>query len=762
MAIFTSDVSSTVGWAENFGVDVGDLQFQRLDPADFQSPADPAVSYAGDYIEYVYDESSYDAVWRFGGDFEFDMNGSEVEAVSGTVTQIDYRLTYFVDWDPGVPYWKEFSISGISIDVSAFQTLDDAALTALIFSGDDSIKGTPYSDVLLGFDGADVLQSGRGEDILDGGLGADTTVDGLGDDIHYVEGNADRVIEKAGEGGLDVVRSGSNYVLAAGVAIEWLETRDGTGTAAIDLTGNELDQNVRGNEGVNRLEGAGGKDFLHGEGGGDLLYGGIGNDLLKGGSGADYLNGGTGADTAYYESASAGVVVHLLAPANNQGEAAGDTFVSIEYIHGSRFDDELAGTAGVNRLEGDYGADDLFGLDGDDKLYGGFGDDHLEGGEGSDTLLGENGADHLDGGAGWDTVSYETAGLVVVDLQTPANNQGHATGDTFNSIEKIIGASGNDRLSGDAGANTFAGGYGADRLFGRDGNDTLEGSGGIFDGDYLSGGAGLDTASYEAATGRVVVQLLTPENNEGEASGDTYNSIENIVGGNFDDGLVGTTGGNRLDGGQGADRIFGIDGNDTVVGGEGADYLSGGLGTDTASYASATARVIVSLANTAINTGDAAGDTFNSVENLLGSAFDDYVYGNNAVNVIKGGAGNDIIKGYGGNDTLAGGSGQDIFVFNTALDPATNVDTVTDFNVTADTIWLDDLFFAALSTGPLAAAAFRTNATGQGEDTDDRIVYNTSTGELSYDSDGNGAGGSVLFAKLTAGLALTSADFVVI
>lgn len=92
----------------------------------------------------------------------------------------------------------------------------------------------------------------------------------------------------------------------------------------------------------------------------------------------------------------------------------------------------------------------------------------------------------------------------------------------------------------------------------------------------------------------------------------------------------------------------------------GDDALSGGLGTDTVSYAAAGSGVTASFANASINTGEAAGDTYDQVENLTGSAFDDYVYGNSGNNVIDGGAGNDILKGYAGNDHLIGNSGDDV------------------------------------------------------------------------------------------------------
>ena len=226
--------------------------------------------------------------------------------------------------------------------------------------------------------------------------------------------------------------------------------------------------------------------------------------------------------------------------------------------------------------------------------------------------------------------------------------------------------------------------------------------------------------------------------------------------------VLGGDGKDKLYAGAGNTKLFGQNGDDTLMGGAGADYLSGGTGTDRASYASATKAVVVSLANPAINSGDAKGDSYNSIENLTGSNYSDALNGNSAANAINGAAGNDTIKGYAGNDTLTGYSGADNFVFNTALNASTNVDTITDFNFSADTIQLDDAIFPFPMLGTLSSAFFRANTTGLAQDADDRIIYETDTGELYYDANGNASGGGILFAKLGIGLGITAADFVVI
>jgi Ca2+-binding RTX toxin-like protein len=304
---------------------------------------------------------------------------------------------------------------------------------------------------------------------------------------------------------------------------------------------------------------------------------------------------------------------------------------------------------------------------------------------------------------------------------------------------------------------------------------------GIIDGTKVAishGGSGITTETltvlnsgtisggekaYDSLSSVIAKDEIT---NTGKMIGDAYlgggDDLYDGRLGTIDGDVFGDIGNDRLYAGAGNNRLFGQDGGDTLMGGAGADYLSGGTGTDRAAYSSATKAVIVSLSNPAINSGDAKGDSYNSIENLTGSNYNDALNGNSAANAINGAAGNDTIKGYAGNDTLTGYSGADNFVFNTALNASTNVDTIIDFNFSADTIQLDDAIFAALTAGVLASTAFRANTTGLAGDSSDRIIYETDTGELYYDANGNASGGGVLFAKVGIGLGMTNADFVVI
>jgi len=147
---------------------------------------------------------------------------------------------------------------------------------------------------------------------------------------------------------------------------------------------------------------------------------------------------------------------------------------------------------------------------------------------------------------------------------------------------------------------------------------------------------------------------------------------------------------------------------------------------------------------------------------MAGANFKEKLTGNTGANILLGGGGNDTLNGRTGNDTLTGGSGNDNFLFNTTLG-ATNVDQITDFSFVNDTIRLDNAIFNAIvGVGVLSAAQFVANASGAAGDLNDRIIYETDTGELYYDSNGSAAGGSVLFATLSPGLGITNADFFIV
>jgi Ca2+-binding RTX toxin-like protein len=322
-------------------------------------------------------------------------------------------------------------------------------------------------------------------------------------------------------------------------------------------------------------------------------------------------------------------------------------------------------------------------------------------------------------------------------------------------IENAVGGSGNDTLTGNGVNNWLQGGSGKDRLIGSDGNDTLRGGSGA---DVLDGGGGVDALDYRDKSVAVSVALNGATGTIVKVNGsneDTSKNNENVLGG------------------SGADTITGDSLANLVRGGGGKDVLNGSAGVDTADYSDKAAVVSLALngsASVVVKVNGVNEDTIRNFENATGGSNGDTLVGDSRANVLNGNAGNDKLTGGSGNDTLVGGlgkdtltggAGKDLLMFNAALG-SSNIDTIVGYSVADDTVRLENAIFKALgaATGTLAAGKFFIGSAAR--DADDRIIYNQSNGALIYDSNGNGSGGAVQFAKLSAGLSLTHADFYVI
>lgn len=286
-------------------------------------------------------------------------------------------------------------------------------------------------------------------------------------------------------------------------------------------------------------------DIIDGFGGDDELKGRGGDDILRGGVGADMLDGGGGFDIIDYSTSAESVAVVLGTGFVSGGDAAGDTFTSIEGVIGTNvFEDTLIGSSSANILDGLAGNDRLNGLEDDDVLYGR---------DGSDFLMGGAGADKLFGGGGFDWARYaESEAGVTINLATGTASGGNAEGDKLKNMENIEGSDDPDSLTGNSLDNFLRGLSGADILKGGDGDDILQGGGRD---DYLEGGAGNDTLDG------------------GGLGGSDANGGGNNI-------LYGGAGFDTLTGGLGDDRVHGGKAADTLIGGEGIDYLEGGKGAD--------------------------------------------------------------------------------------------------------------------------------------------------------------------------------------
>jgi Ca2+-binding RTX toxin-like protein len=191
-------------------------------------------------------------------------------------------------------------------EIETLSALDPAATSALGLAGNalaQVINGNAGANVLIGGGGSDYLVGLGGDDILVGNADASSTLQGgAGNDSYYVSRAGDSLVEFVGEGN-DRILTSVSYTLSAGQEIEMLSALDPSGTAAIDLAGNEFGQGILGTNGTNVLFGDGGADDLAGLGGDDVLMGGDGDDILNGGAGHDVLSGGAGADRFVFADA---------------------------------------------------------------------------------------------------------------------------------------------------------------------------------------------------------------------------------------------------------------------------------------------------------------------------------------------------------------------------------------------------------------------------------------------------------------------------
>jgi Ca2+-binding RTX toxin-like protein len=480
------------------------------------------------------------------------------------------------------------------------------------------------------------------------------------------------------------------------------------------------------------LTGGSGNDVLSGRDGIDRLEGGDGDDILSGGDGGDVLDAGAGIDTITYYGAAAAVATTStppagtgvnvnLTPSNISGsgtatstgksESTGDTYIGIENVIGSDFNDTITGDQFDNVLRGNAGNDMLFGNDGNDVLVGGdgndtvtggLGDDAIEGGEGDDSLTGLGDNDIITGGAGNDTLvgdatnavnggsqevstynrivngSFETLGATAASLPGWAS----LSGQPF----PVIGASGSRRLALDGGTSNIEISQVIDGI-GAGQNLTLS-----FDARNTTGSTGPNFEVYWNGV-KLAPQLI--------ANSTTIYSI-NITGSQTGGNILKFTGTGAADGngatiddiklvtrGGGADTLIGGDGTDTIYGNDGNDTLSGGAG---------------------------------SVDKLYGGDGDDRLDGGQGTDYLEGGSGNDIytVFGDGGSDFITVGGGHDSIVYGATVEGGNRAITVDQVRLTrsgdnlvisiagtSSVVSVSRWFNTAPATTPSASAARR-------------------------------------------------------
>ena len=357
-------------------------------------------------------------------------------------------------------------------------------------------------------------------------------------------------------------------------------------------------------------------------------------------------------------------------------------------------------------------------------------------------------------------------------------------------------------ISGNAGINTLTGTGFVDILTGNGGIDVMNGGN---DGDlYLvttsadhsaaeindNGASGSDELRFASTTANQILTVFAGDIGLESVTIGTGVAAAAVTTATTALGINAAAAPNALTirGNAGINALTGTSFVDAMDGGNGADiYLvtssvqhsaaeisdSGAIGSDELRFASTTAGQTltvfagdVGLESVTIGTGTAAapvitGTTALSINAAAATLNGLSISGNAGINTLTGTGFDDVINGGAGNDTLIGGAGIDVFRFDSSLNALTNVDQITDFSIAQnDGIQLENAVFTALvTTGALAATAFVIGLAAT--TADQRIVYNSGTGFLYYDPDGNGLLGATQFATLTAGLGLTAGSFTV-
>ena len=462
----------------------------------------------------------------------------------------------------------------------------------------ENATGSAFADTITGNDVANMI---------DGGAGADSLIGGLGDDNYIVDNAGDKITENFGEGADTVNASVTFSLLTAGLNVENMLL---TGTAAINGTGNTLDNLITGNSAAN---------------------------TLNGGAGADTMTGGLGNDSYIIDNAGDVVV-------ENPGEGTDAIFASVSYSLASAASVEnitLTGTAAINAT-GDGGVNILTGNSGSNTLDGGAGADTMNGGAGNDTYVVDNSNDVVVDSSGNDTlassVNYTIANGSNIENLTITNAAAMtAVGNAGINIITVNDSGNDSTLDGGAGADTMAGGTGNDSyIIDNVGDKVIE----------LTG-EGTDSVTISSAyPSDVLVTFTLSDNIENMIVLGTSNV--NLTGNTIDNTITGNAGVNTLDGGAGADTLIGGGGNDIYVLDNPGDVIieAGGGGTD--------------LVRSAATVSIAA---FANVENvtLIGTAAVNAT-GNALVNVISGNNGDNTLDGGAGADTMNGGAGNDTFI----------------------------------------------------------------------------------------------------
>jgi Ca2+-binding RTX toxin-like protein len=452
---------------------------------------------------------------------------------------------------------------------------------------------------------------------------------------------------------------------------------------------------VQGSDYNDVLVGGSGADVLRGGGGDDRLVGGTGNDVLHGGAGDDGLEGGDGQDTSVYDNSRTLFAVTALSPTSvriadtrpglfngtdlvsnveffrftdvtltlqqllAEGQPVPTLSLSASYVAENASANTEIGSLSINGAAS-YTFSIVDNLGGQFALVG----NKLVAGttpinyEAADSRMVTIRAVNADG-TSFDTTRVITVGNVdeaptginILGLQSVPEN---ATGSTIVARFEALDPDINQAFR------TYTATI-SDPRFTITGNEIALGAGSVI--DYETEPAINLVLTATSAAGSVTKALTVSVTDVGEGAQQPTEGNDQgataIIGTNAADHLFGLGGNDELFALSGNDVLDGGTGDDVLIGGSGADTLIGADGTDAASYNLAAASVRADLLAPTKNTGEALGDTYSSIANLIGSAYADSLGGNHSSNTLHGGAGGDSLDGQGGADTLYGEGGND-------------------------------------------------------------------------------------------------------
>jgi hypothetical protein len=438
-----------------------------------------------------------------------------------------------------------------------------------------------------------------------------------------------------------------------------------------------------------------------------------------------------------------------LDPAGGIGTLKGILSTTSNLLQGGADGDTLTGNANNNVLNGNGGNDVLQGGGGVDTISGGAGDDTYRIADTLSTLI-EN------PGEGSDTIQILAGGPTVFTLAANFENL------TFLNNVQHAGL-------GNTADNIITGGQGRDQLEGREGNDILvDGGGAVGNEDTLIGGVGNDIYVV-GLRGTSTIEAVGEGIDEVRTSQPIYElqpNVENLT--MSDNAIHGLVGGNELAnvlrGGTGRDDIFGRGGDDTIFGGAGTpNTLSGAQGNDTY-VVEAVGDTIIEAVGEGADIVQTALSSFTlpaNVEALIYTGSGTFLgVGSSGNNSIVGGAnadqlngldGDDVLIGGSGADQLQGGNGSDLFRYRGG---ETGFDRILDFTSGTDKLQISSTAFTQIG-----ALQFVSGAGAAANSANSTFLYDTNTGIVSYDADGNGAGAPVQLAQLNLGLTLNVNDF---